>query len=148
MGLVGFNATFGSKYFGGYARGFKADKVTPRDIPNEALRNLKRQVPDIMDVKFVCGDYKNNEYCNLKEAVIYCDPPYQDTTRYKTDSFDYDYFWNWCRNMSRDNYVYVSEYHAPDDFNCIWTKEVTTSLKVHKHEERIEKLFCYKYGRC
>lgn len=148
VGLVGFNATFGSKYFGGYARGFKADKVTPRDIPNEALRNLKRQVPDIMDVKFVCGDYKNNEYCNLKEAVIYCDPPYQDTTRYKTDSFDYDYFWNWCRNMSRDNYVYVSEYHAPDDFNCIWTKEVTTSLKVHKHEERIEKLFCYKYGRC
>ena len=50
VGLVGFNATFGSKYFGGYARGFKTDKITPRDIPNEALRNLKSQIASILNV--------------------------------------------------------------------------------------------------
>ena len=27
VGLVGFNSTFGAKYFGGYARGFKADRL-------------------------------------------------------------------------------------------------------------------------
>lgn len=144
VGLVGFNATFGSKYFGGYARGFKADKVTPRDIPNEALRNLSEQIPKIMDVEFLCGDYKSNEYADLKGAVIYCDPPYQGTTKYATDSFDYDAFWNWCRKMSKDNYVFISEYNAPDDFECIWSKGVTTSLKVHEHENRTEKLFTYK----
>lgn len=53
VGLVGFNATFGSKYFGGYARGFKADKVTPRDIPNEAIRNLVAQIPKIHKVEFL-----------------------------------------------------------------------------------------------
>lgn len=144
VGLVGFNATFGSKYFGGYARGFKADKVTPRDIPNEALRNLSEQIPKIMDVEFLCGDYRDNEYADVKGAVIYCDPPYQGTTKYATDSFDYDAFWDWCRKMNKDNYVFVSEYNAPDDFECIWSKGVTTSLKVHEHENRTEKLFTYK----
>lgn len=144
VGLVGFNATFGSKYFGGYARGFKADKVTPRDIPNEALRNLSEQIPKIMDVKFISGDYRDNQYSNLKNAVIYCDPPYQGTTKYATDSFDYEVFWNWVREISKDNYVFISEYNAPDDFKCIWSKNVTTSLKVHEHEDRTEKLFTYK----
>lgn len=144
VGLVGFNATFGSKYFGGYARGFKADKVTPRDIPNEALRNLSEQIPKIMDVEFISGDYRDNQYSNLKNAVIYCDPPYQGTTKYATDSFDYEAFWNWVREISKDNYVFISEYNAPDDFECIWSKNVTTSLKVHEHEDRTEKLFTYK----
>lgn len=71
VGFVGFNSTFGAKYFGGYARGFKADKVTPRDISNEAYRNLMRQLPDIMNVKFVCSDFLDNEYCELKDALIY-----------------------------------------------------------------------------
>lgn len=144
VGLVGFNATFGAKYFGGYARGFKQDKVTPRDIPNEALRNLIEQIPRIMDVEFLCSDYRNNQYSDIKNAVIYCDPPYQGTTKYATDFFDYDAFWDWCRKMSEDNYVFVSEYNAPYDFECIWQKNVTTSLKVHEHENRTEKLFVIK----
>lgn len=107
VGLVGFNATFGSKYFGGYARAFKEDKVTPRDMPNEALRNLKKQIPNIKDVEFLCGDYINNKYSDLKNAVIYCDPPYQGTTKYATDSFEHDLFWEWCRKMSKENYLFI-----------------------------------------
>ena len=143
VGFVGFNSTFGAKYFGGYARGFKADKITPRDISNEAYRNLMKQMPQIMDVSFLCSDYKYNKYCDLQNALIYCDPPYQDTTKYATDTFDHDEFWNWCRKMSQHNKVFVSEYNAPDDFDCIWYKQVTTSLKVHEHEDRTEKLFTY-----
>ena len=73
VGLVGFNATFGSKYFGGYARGFKADGITPRDIPNEAIRNLMAQVPYIQDIIFSQGDYRNVDID--EPSVIYCDPP-------------------------------------------------------------------------
>ena len=40
--------------------------------------------------------------------------------------------------------VLISEYNAPNDFECIWSKDVTTSLKVHEHENRTEKLFVYK----
>lgn len=46
VGLVGF-CTFGAKWFGGYPRGFKADGVTPRDITNEAIRNIKKQAPNL-----------------------------------------------------------------------------------------------------
>ena len=141
VGYVGFNATFGAKYFGGYARGFKNDGITPRDQSNEAYRNLMKQLPQIMDVKFLCSNYLNNEYCKLENALIYCDPPYQNSTKYATGAFDYKRFWDWCREMSKRNKVFVSEYNAPDDFECIWSKKVTTSLKVHEHEDRVEKLF-------
>lgn len=143
VGLVGFNATFGSKYFGGYARGFKADKITPRDIPNEAIRNLVEQVPNIQDVKFINVDYLTLNETKLKNCVIYCDPPYEGTTKYVTGGFEYDVFWQWVRDTSKNNYVFVSEYNAPKDFKCIWSKDVTTSLKVNEHENRTEKLFTY-----
>lgn len=42
VGLVGFCASYSAKYFGGYARGFKSDGITSRDMPNEAIRNLKK----------------------------------------------------------------------------------------------------------
>lgn len=58
VGFVGYHATFGSKYFAGYARSFKADGVTPRDQSNEVYRNTMKQVPDIKDVLFTQGDYK------------------------------------------------------------------------------------------
>ena len=141
IAFVGFCATFGSKYFGGYARGFKADKTTPRDIPNEAIRNLLEQVSNIQDVEFTCKNYL--DFKNLKGCVIYLDPPYEGTTKYKNNDFDYDIFWDWTRELSKDNYVFISEYNAPPDFECIWSKKVTTSLKVHEHEDRVEKLFIH-----
>ena len=142
VGYVGFNATFGAKYFGGYARGFKADGVTPRDYREEAYRNLIKQLPYIADVKFICSDYLDNEYNNLHNALIYCDPPYQGTTKYSTETFNNDTFWNWCRKMSKDNKVFVSEYNAPKDFTCIWEKQIISSLKIHHGDEnKIERLY-------
>ncbi len=38
VGLVGFCATFGAKWFGGYAR----DRKTGRNIPAEGIKNLKK----------------------------------------------------------------------------------------------------------
>lgn len=94
VGLVGFCATFGSKYFGGYARGYKEDKITPRDIPNEAIRNLQNQMNSLQNIKFVCCDFLKIPKDKIKDYVIYCDPPYRDTTKYKTEEFPYDEFWN------------------------------------------------------
>ena len=149
VGYVGFNATFGAKYFGGYARGFKADGITPRNHSNEAYRNLMKQLPQVMDVEFVCSDYLNSKYSRIKNAVIYCDPPYQGTTKYETSLFDYDAFWEWCREVGRDNYLFVSEYNAPKDFECIWSKEHLVNVDSNrgndrKSKVRIEKLFTYK----
>ena len=100
VGYVGFCATFGARYFQGYARGFKNDGITPRDHSNESFRNIMRQVDNIKNVSFICGDYKT---INLENAVIYCDPPYQNAKKYEVGSFDYDEFWGWCRLQNERN---------------------------------------------
>ena len=149
VGLVGFCATFGSKWFGGYARGFKDDGITLRDIPNEAIRNLMKQLPFIQNITLTCKDYLDIDMSKLSNALIYCDPPYRGVTKYSTGNFNYERFYDWCREVAKTNILCVSEYDLPPDFACIWSKNITTSLKVHKHEQRTEKLFMLnpeKYG--
>lgn len=146
VGFVGYHASFGSKYFSGYARSFKVDGITPRDQSNEAYRNTMKQVADIKDVFFTQGDYKEHK---IKNAVIYCDPPYMGTTKYSTGSFNYEEFWDWCRKMSKENWLFVSEYNAPDDFECIWSKEHLANFDCNRGNDiskkvRVEKLFTYK----
>jgi len=146
VGLVGFCATYGSKWFGGYARGFKADKKTLRDLPNEAIRNLIKQQPNLLDTTFIYGDFTiTNEYLKGK-SVIYCDIPYKNSTKYLTSkSFDYNKFYVWCREkVSQGHIVLVSEYNMPRDFTCIWSKNHETTLQTIKHTKRIEKLFILK----
>lgn len=143
VGYVGFHSTFGAKYFGGYARGFKADGITPRNESNEAYRNTMKQLQNVLDVNCVCWDYTKVE---IKNAVIYCDPPYKNTTKYETDSFNYEEFYDWCRKMSKYNIVLVSEYNAPDDFECIWSKETLANFDCNRgndieKKKRVEKLF-------
>lgn len=49
----------------------------------------------------------------LKDAIIYCDPPYEDTATYAVDGFNHIEFWQWFRDTPFC--VYVSSYNAPDD---------------------------------
>ncbi len=62
--------------------------------------------------------------------------------------FDHDKFWEWVR--TRDYPVYVSEYNAPDDFVCIWQKEIARiggGGNSAKYGKALEKLFVYKKWR-
>ena len=147
VGFVGFCATFGAKYFGGYARGFKEDKITPRDIPAESIRNIEKQRKNLQNIKFKCCSYDEINK-NIKDFVIYCDPPYKGTLKYTTD-FDYDKFYKWCKEMSKNNIVLISEYWMPEEFECIWEKKTTVRIDSNKKSkdkkmERTEKLFIYR----
>lgn len=143
VGLVGFCATFGSKYFGGYARAYKNDGITLRDMPNEAIRNLKKQSPNLKNIRFYNCNFLDLPKDKIKGYVIYCDPPYRNTVKYKTDDFPYEKFYDWCRELSKDNIVLISEYDMPKDFKCIWAKETKISLDSNriKSDFRTEKLF-------
>lgn len=140
VALAGFCATYNAKWFGGYAGIVKTKIGTMRNYYDEAVRNVLKQIKNLKDVIFDTKSYKD---LNIHNAVIYLDPPYEGTTKYKNNDFDYDVFWDWVRELSKDNYVFISEYNAPSDFECIWSKKVTTSLKVHEHEDRTEKLFIH-----
>ena len=143
VGLVGFCASFGAKYFGGYARGKDA-----RDRPNEAIRNLKKQAPNLKGIDFYNCSFLDLPKDKINNCVIYCDPPYRGTTKYKTEEFPYEEFYKWCRYMSKNNTVLISEYNMPDDFTCIWEKETKVNFDSNRtsgedKNKRIEKLYIY-----
>ena len=92
----------------------------------EQINNILKQSTKISDVVFKCSSYDALDI--PANSIIYCDPPYNGTTKYK-DSFDSDAFWQWCRDKAKEGHtVYVSEYNAPEDFKCIWEKQINSNL--------------------
>jgi DNA adenine methylase len=80
-------------------------------------------------------------------SIIYCDIPYQGTKQYSTSKdFNHSNFWNWCGDMvSKGHTIFVSEYEAPTDFECVWQKEAKSSLSANGviggNKVSVEKLF-------
>lgn len=82
-----------------------------------------------------------------ENSVVYCDPPYKNTTKYyfNKEPFDHEFFWNWARACP--HLVFVSEYEAPPDFIpvAIFKRTVpmpqskqTTKENLFIHESKIE----------
>lgn len=144
VGLVGFCASYNGKWFGGYANGVKTKIGTIRNYTDEAIANLIKQAPTLKNIHFGCKDFRNTS--NIHNYVIYCDPPYRDTTKYATEDFPYDEFYDWCKHMARiGNIVLISEYYMPDGFECIWEGTLKCTLDKASRSDKIEKLFiCYK----
>lgn len=139
-GYAGFAFSYGGKWLGGWRR----DKSNKRDYVNESYRNAANQSPLLQGVKLVNGSYLDLQIPN--NSLIYCDPPYEGTTKYK-DNFDYIVFWSWCRDMvSKGHTIFVSEYKAPNDFESVWQKELVSSLtKDTGSKTAVEKLFVSNY---
>ena len=112
VGLVGFCATFGAIYFNTYAR----DKKGNRKCSKEAIKNLKKQAPLLKDIEFKCYNFLDLPKDKIKGYVIYCDIPYRGTTKYKTNSFPYEKFYEWAIEMAKNNTVLISEYNMPSNF--------------------------------
>jgi DNA adenine methylase len=149
-GYVGFSMSFGGKWFGGYRRDIagtadnselkRSNEITQS---RRSFTDISNQAKNIQGVHFFHKSY--NEFMFTKPCIIYCDPPYANTTKYKSGGFDHDEFWQWCRDKSKEGHqVFISEYNAPDDFKCIWQKEIVSSLtKDTGSKTAIEKLFIY-----
>ena len=141
VGYVGFNS-FGGKWFAGYRR----DKEGKRDYWGEHYRNITKQVPKLEGIILSCKSY--TELDIPKQSIVYCDPPYGSTTKYR-DGFDHDKFWNWCRQQSKEGHqVFISEYNAPDDFKCVWEKPAKTTFSWHAEnlstKVALERLFVFR----
>lgn len=138
IGFVGIGCSYSGKFFGGYARG-NDNNGNQRNYCLESKKNLLKQ--NIENINFTCGDYRNMEIPEC-DTIIYCDPPYAGTTKYK-DGFCHDTFWKWCdEQVVKGHKVFVSEYNAPEGWKCIWEKQVNNSLtKDTGSKKGIEKLF-------
>ena len=134
IGFVGFLCSFGGKWWGGYAANKKGDNYADR-----GSRVLTKQAKNFNGIVFRCGSYLEMDI--PPNSLIYCDPPYEGTTKYK-DGFNHTDFWQWCRGKAKEGHtVFVSEYSAPDDFVCVKEIQHKTILDKNSQYPRIEKLF-------
>lgn len=125
-GYVGIAVSYCGKWFGGYAGLCDNKSRGPVDYQKQAYNNLIKQLPNIKGIKFIHSSYQDLEI--PPNSLIYCDPPYESTTKYK-DDFNHAEFWQWCRDKSKEGHtVFVSEYNAPDDFYCIKKVQTNTQL--------------------
>lgn len=135
-GYLGHVCSFSGKWLGGWARGRSADYV------KEAYNSARKQSPLLQGVKLFVSDYSTLQIPD--NSIIYCDPPYQSTTGYKT-KFDHMAFFNWCRYQSSQGHtVYLSEYEAPSDFTCVYAKPIQSYIRRSTSNTSIEKLFLVK----
>jgi len=108
---IRFVCSFGGKFENGYSREKGSDDTT---FCGYGKRNALKQSPNIQGVNFLCESFLN---LSFEKTIIYCDPPYKGTTKYKTETFPYDEFYKWCRLMkSKGNKIFISEYNMPEDF--------------------------------
>lgn len=139
VGYVGFICSFRGKFFGGYSGLYIANSGQQKNYQTGRTNNLLKQ--NLKNIILKCCSYDQLEIPD--NSVIYCDPPYQDTTKYK-DKFDSNKFWDWCRlKVSEGHKVYISEYNAPEDFTCIWQKDLSSNLGATS-KKATEKLFIHK----
>jgi DNA adenine methylase len=133
-GFVGYGLSFSGKWFGGYARNSHL-----RDYCANARGSLLKILDSIKDCSFVHCDYSFYD-STVENCLIYCDPPYAGTTKYRFD-FDHSKFWNWVRETSKRNTVVVSEYSAPEDIPLALEISTKTDLRG-ANQDRIERVYC------
>ena len=149
IAFVRLGCSFGADWNGGYARNVRKDKPnaeflnsTTKSYCRQSKRNILKQLPNLKGVEFLYSSYQDLEI--PPNSLIYCDPPYEGSTKYK-DDFNHAEFWEWCRTKTKEGHqVYISEYNAPSDFECIYSSEINNTLNnTAKTTKATEKLFVY-----
>ena len=123
--------SFSGMFNGGFARGRATE-----DFVRAAKGNAKKQSPLLQGVDLIHSSYDKLQI--PQNSLIYCDPPYKGTAKYKTGDFDHEAFWQWCRDKNKEGHkVFISEYNAPSDFECLWEHELINNLNSKKATEKL-----------
>lgn len=117
--FAAFGCSFAGKEWGGYARDAQGTNYA-RTARNSLLRKAKF----MSGVVFTCVDYR--DLSTGPGDVVYADPPYANTTGYKTGHFDHSAFFEWCEQCVQSGArVFVSEFAVPDrsGWEVVWSTE-------------------------
>ena len=148
VGWIGWMGSANGRFFDGGYSGKSNTKIgTVRDYIKESISNIEKQIPKLKGI-----DFKDVNYWEVKlpdNSLIYCDIPYKGTKQYATSKdFDYEKFYNWVRETAKKGHqIFISEYEMPNDFKCVWQKQVRSSLSANAYfggnKSSIEKLYEY-----
>lgn len=134
--------SFSGTYRGGYGQASSDPSAIKCAWNNINEQRLKKGFSDII---FEWADYKLIRPYN---SVVYLDPPYDKTRKYRTMRFDYNTFMQWVDEIALYNDVFLSEYKNPDPnkWEEVWSSGIFKGglNGKSKNQERCEYLFKYK----
>ncbi len=134
--FIGFGCTFGGIWF---AKRFPENhKTSVRYTRNAVLRQARQ----LSRVTF--NHYSFFERPPRSEhLVIYCDPPYANTTTYRgTPGFDHMAFWLRCQEWVQCGVrVFVSEFACPIPHRVVWEKPRRICVRGTSDKVRIDTLY-------
>ena len=141
VAFVSHSCSFAGAYWGGYARDSRGTIYAL-----EGSKGVMKKKPFLKGMNFFVRYYA--DWVNLKDMVIYCDPPYRGSThkyRYnKKEGFDSDLFWERVKIWAKNNVVFVSEFSAPEwvgepihRFNL---QKAMSTLKTGRYTENLYRV--------
>lgn len=112
------------------------DSENPRNVL-QSLERLER-LNNLNDIKnIVCTNLSYDELDFETDSVIYCDPPYKNTSSYKIN-FNHEEFYDWCRKQKN---IFISEYEMPNDFVELLNINKGSTFAQNIVHKTTEKLF-------
>lgn len=161
IAFAGLKGSYGSSWFGGFARNYKGG-VKPPDGKYKFLtryeeghdklpafaKDLQRVSASAKTFQHISEHSLKHDYgCDPSNTIIYCDIPYKDTAGYTTE-FDHNQFWIWAQVMADCGYnVFVSEYSpswseetivSPTE---IWSLSVNSNMNATHAKKTVERLY-------
>jgi site-specific DNA-adenine methylase len=147
--VAAFQYSFNGKEFGGWVGGRNDTPTYSR--PNGRIDHMAnsrtnyykmlRNNSIFQATQLKCCSYEDITPFN---KLCYVDPPYQATTKYGTQTFDSDRFWETMRRWSRDNIVLISEYDCPRDFVLVASHPKQCCIAGgHRQTTRMENLYAH-----
>lgn len=113
--------------------------------PLQRLQQLQR-LKQLGRIEATNLDY--TKFSELKNAILYLDPPYENTTldSYSISEFDSQSFYDWAYEMSKNNTVLISSYEVSDErFESVFEfKKARSTFAPTSAGELTEKLFMVK----
>lgn len=138
IGAIEWYGTFSSRGFsGGYAK----PTETRRDYITRRKNHLLQSETD--NYKRIYFSQNNYLLIDIpKNALIYCDPPYKATKPYQINPhFNHAKYYDWLREKSKTNPIFMSEQEMPNDFPIIWTKDTNRTNGLDNTFKATEKLY-------
>ncbi len=146
IGYIGTSCSYGGGWWAGYAN------YNPRKNENhilEAYNGIQKQIENFKGLSKKQTTFHNKDYNKVrlpknKSILIYCDPPYSNTRKYK-DDFNSEKFWEWATSeVKKGRKVIVSEFTAPSDWKCIWSKSMQDGMNSDGKKRKEEKIFIHE----
>lgn len=134
--ILGFYL-FCCSYKVSFAAGYAGPEYQAKAFQSLVRDFTGRYHQGLRGVEFHTGSY--DEVPLRPNSVIFCDPPYINTAGYGVSAkdersmFNHDAFHEWCCARTHEGHtVFLTEYTAPDCFECLWQQIKLCNLAAVK----------------